>query len=420
MNKRVLGKEQWISNDDLTSGFNNNDLIVGGSGSGKTGGYVIPNLLEDNGSTIVTDTKSQLYRLLGSIKQEQGYIIRVLDFVNPEESIAYNPLDYIRYTETKDGSRIYKEKDIVSLAHVLVPCVQSQDPFWQDSARTVVSFLIAFALEALDPKEHSMHSIVELYRVLENERNVLESWLDINPNSFAAKKYKMFKAILDVDRTWGCIQQFVAEALEPFDFKEMDHIFSNNHNKFQFKELWQNKTILFLNVSDNDRYADQLVNLFYSQAIQVLCQQADQLEKGRLPRSVRMILDDFASNVYIEDFDKLISVIRSRNLSVSVILQSLTQLESMYSKSQANTIVTNCDHILYLGGQDIETAQYIGYRANKTEESILLMPFGKAYLIERGQKAKLVDRVQPYEDLNQRTVQSIDLEIFEEDETLPF
>ena len=112
---------------------------------------------------------------------------------------------------------------------------------------------------------------------------------------------------------------------------------------------------------------------------------------------MRFVLDDFAANVYIENFDKLVSVIRSRNISVSIILQSLTQLQSMYSKEQADTIVTNCDHLLYLGGQDIETARYVGYRSNRTEDNILLMPIGKAYLIERGKRGILIDRIPPYE-----------------------
>lgn len=246
-----------------------------------------------------------------------------------------------------------------------------------------------------------MSSIVELYRQLgmENGKKRFEVWCMEHPNSFAAKKYAMFCGVMNVDRTWGCISQFLAEALEPFDFREMEYIFGRTGagKKINLSDLWEKKKVIFLNISDTDRYADRVANLFYTQALQVLCAEADLRNEGRLPRPVRFILDDFAANVYIEDFDKLISVIRSRNISVSVILQSLTQLQSMYSKEQADTIVTNCDHLLYLGGQDIETARYIGYRSNKTEDHILLMPIGKAYLIERGKLGIMVDRVPPYE-----------------------
>ena len=141
-----------------------------------------------------------------------------------------------------------------------------------------------------------------------------------------------------------------------------------------------------------------MINLFYVQALQTLCQDADHMPAGRLKVPVRFILDDFASNARIEDFDKIISVIRSRNISVSVILQNLTQLNSLYSDAIAATILNNCDHILYLGGQDIETANYVGTRANKAMESVLLMPPNKAYLLEKGKRGELVDKIRPYAD----------------------
>lgn len=398
--KRLLGKDRWVSNDDLHSGFNNNDLIIGGSGTGKTGGYVIPNIRQGYGNMIVTDTKSQLCRLLEPELKRKGYEISVLDFVNPERSEAYNPLDYIRAFYDERGNAKYSEKDIVSLSRAMIPASNSRDPFWENSARTVLTFLIAFTKEALVPKEHTMSTVVELYRVLQNNPEKLKGWVAENPDSFAAKKFKMFEKITQVDRTWECICQFVSAALDPFDFTEMQHIFGNRNNKkLRLDDMWKKKKIIFLNVSDNDRYADRLANIFYIQAMQQLCNEADKRKNGRLPIPVRFILDDFAANIYIEDFDKLISVIRSRNISVSVILQSLTQLEAMYSSAQANTIITNCDHLLYLGGQDIATAHYVGYRSNKPEETVLLMPQGKAYLIERGKRGIQVDRVAPYENV---------------------
>ena len=400
-NSRILGKGQWVSNDDIGSGYNNNDLIIGGSGSGKTGGYVIPNVRLGNENMIITDTKSTLYRRLGKELRQQGYDVSVLDFANPEKSDGYNPLSYIR-VEKRGKDEEYSNKDIVSLARILVPIKVKNDPFWEDSARTVMSFLIAFTMEGLRKEDHCMTSVVELFRQLNREdgRKRFELWCMEHPNSFAAKKYAMFQGIIHTEKTWSCITQFLAEALEPYDFREMEMIFGNKKTdraNIRFSDLWQKKKAIFLNISDTDRYADRTASLFYTQAFQVLCARADRETSGRLPRPVRFILDDFAANVYIENFDKLISVIRSRNMSVSVILQSLTQLQSMYTKEQASTIVTNCDHLLYLGGQDIETAKYVGYRSNKTEDNVLLMPMGKAYLIERGRKGVLIDRIPPYE-----------------------
>lgn len=398
MNKRIFGNNTWVTNDDLFSGFNNNDLIVGGSGCGKTGSYVIPNICEAYGNMIVTDTKSQLHKKLSPHLKQSGYTVHVLDFVNPERSVAYNPLHYIRKNHGK-----YNEKDIVSLARALVPMMDQDEPFWENSARTVVTFLIAFTLEAMDESEHSMLTLCELYKILLNDSSEMEQWLYDHPDSFALRKYNALKGVMNVERTWHCIGQFVAEALDPFDFKEMENIFGNhNHEEFKISNLWKQKEVVFLNISDTDRYADRMANIFYTQAMQQLCLYADELDDGRLKRPVRFILDDFAANAYIEDFDKLISVIRSRNISCSIIVQSLTQLESMYSKTQANTIITNCDHILYLGGQDIETAKYIGNRCDKTEDTILQMKTGQAYLIERGSIGKLIERIPPYKRLQSK------------------
>ena len=171
-NCRILGKGQWISNDDIKSGLNNNDLIIGGTGSGKTGGYVIPNIRQANGNMVITDTKSILYKKLGKELEKQGYDVSILDFVNPERSDTYNPLEYIR-TVNHFGLADYNHKDIISLSRVLVPTRIKHDPFWEESARTVMAFLIAFTLEALREEDHCMSSIVELYRQLgmENGKN---------------------------------------------------------------------------------------------------------------------------------------------------------------------------------------------------------------------------------------------------------
>lgn len=164
--------------------------------------------------------------------------------------------------------------------------------------------------------------------------------------------------------------------------------------------------MLFLNVSDTDRTFDHLVNVFYTQALQLLCSEADAAPDGRLKVPVRIIMDDFAASARIPDFDKVISVIRSREISVSLILQSMTQLESMYSHAEATTIVNNCDHLIYLGSQDLETAQFIGCRAYKTPESVLCMPRDKAILMTNGEKAVFVDKIKPYSTMQKQKSKS--------------
>ena len=160
---------------------------------------------------------------------------------------------------------------------------------------------------------------------------------------------------------------------------------------------------MFLNVSDTDRTFDRLVTIFHTQALQILCSEADANTDGRLKVPVRLIMDDFAASARIPDFDKVISVIRSRDISVSLILQSLTQLETMYSHAEAATIINNCDHLLYLGSQEPETAQFIGYRISKTPSTVLNMPRDSVILITNGEPAQMVKKIIPYSTMAKNT-----------------
>ena len=182
----------------------------------------------------------------------------------------------------------------------------------------------------------------------------------------------------------------MAEKLDPLTFDGAMAMYSKER-RIRFRNIAQEKTAVFLTVSDTDRSADRIVSLFYAQALQELCDYADKEGvNGTLPVPVRMYLDDFATNCEIADFDNIISVIRSRGISVSVILQSLTQLEGIYGAARACTIVNGCDHILYLGGQDEKTVGYVSRRAGKTTETIMNMPIGKGYLFCRGHAQKLI------------------------------
>lgn len=390
---RILAAGIEVTNDTRLSGCNNNDLICGNSGSGKTGGYVIPNIQNIDGSLVVSDTKGQLKKRFGSWLTAQGYQVYTLDLVNPVCSCGYNPMAVIR--QYADGS--YREQDILTLASLLCPANHSNEPIWDLSAASYIAFLIAYCLETQPPANRNLIRVGELHRQFvgpDGDVQFLE-WIYSHPESFAAKKYYQIAANRTADKMFGSIVGFVNVCLEPYSFKEAKYIFASEDN-FDIKELGRAKTVLFLGVSDTDRTYDRLANIFYAQALQVLCAQADSHEDGRLPVPVRLIIDDFASSAVIPDFDKIISVIRSRDIYVSLIIQSLSQLETMYTPSVSRTILNNCDHILYLGSQDADTAAYIAARAVRTPEAILCMPRDKAYLLTSGEKARLVDKIVPY------------------------
>lgn len=390
---RILAQNVTVSNNTRETGLNNNDLIIGSSGAGKTGGYVIPNIQNMTDSLIVSDTKGALERRFSQELIDRGYEVHVLDLVDPMRSCGYNPLEGIR--RYRDGS--YREQDVITLANNIMPELDSREPFWEKTAASYLVFLISYALEALPEEEQNMCTICELHRMYIRPNGDLSflKWTDLHPDSFPAKKYVEMRSSMSANRMWGSINEFVNRALEPFEFREAKQIFGSKRN-IDLREIGRRKTVLFLNVSDTDRSFDHIVNVFYTQALQVLCSEADGNRDGTLKVPVRIIMDDFAASARIPDFDKIISVIRSRDISVSLILQSMTQLESMYGEAAALTIINNCDHLLYLGSQDQKTAQFIGCRAFKTPEAVLCTPRKKAYLLTNGEKARLVDKLSPY------------------------
>ncbi len=394
--ERILANGITVSNDTKATGFNNNDMIIGSSGSGKTGGYVIPNLQNLNSSIVVSDTKGQLAKMFSKQLRDKGYRVCTLDLVHPERSCGYNPLSSIR--RYKNGR--YREQDVLTLASNIMPMLDAVEPFWEQAAAGYIAFLIAFCLETLPAEEQNMISVCELHtRFIKPGGNLsFIKWAETHPYSFAAKKFTRLNSAMGAEKMWSCIMEFANRALEPFDFEEARTIFENPKS-FDISSLGREKTVLFLNVSDTDRTFDNLVNVFYTQALQILCSNADKRPDGRLKIPVRIIMDDFAASARIPDFDKIISVIRSRDISVSLVLQSMTQLEAMYTHAEATTIINNCDHIIYLGSQDLQTAEFIGNRIFKTPDTVLCTPRDKAIIITTGEKAVMADKIKPYSTL---------------------
>ena len=419
LGSRVFAKGVTVSNNPRATKLNNNDLLVGTAGSGKTGGYVVPNLRDLQHSLVVVDAKSQLYKNYSGYLRRRGFRVENFNFVRPEQSAAYNPMDYIERTwedevkqtpfgEIREKKYGYREEDLMSIVKVLVPDdVDNDSTFWGDSARNVIVSLMAYCLEVLPRKEQHMGSVCRLYDELTEQaaRNGQErGWMGVtffteleaeNPDSFAVRMYHKYSCNFKAEKCWSSITQFVANALSPFEYSSNAKMF-NRRSTILFPELGRQKTVLFVNISDTDRSMDNLVNLFYTQLFKSLCMEADFHEDGRLAVPVRIVLDDFASNVCIPNFDKIISNIRSREIYATVILQSISQLSGMYKEGQAQTIINNCDHMLYLGGQDVETARFFATKSGKLPETILEMPLTDAWFFERGSHARQVAKVEPY------------------------
>ena len=395
---RILAQDELVSNNTWETNLNNNDLIVGPTGSGKTRYYVKPNLLQMNESVIVTDTKGSLRREVGPVLERAGYRVLDVDFTNVGNSYGYNPLDFVRRNPQTGAPR---EQDIMKIASTLVPIEDPTQPFWEQAAKNLLGCFIGFAMEYLNPAERTLDKIAMLLSGTKPSPNgqakgrterLLDNYAADHPHSFTARKWTAFRPTTSADRMYASVLGILSEKLDPFTFDDAAELFSRAE-RIDFAEIGQRKTAVFLTVSDTDRSLDRLVSLFYTQALQMLCDFADnECPGGALPVPVRLYLDDFATNCRIADFDKIISVIRSRNIAVSVVLQSITQLETLYAHPDAMTIVNGCDHLLYLGGQDVETAELIAKKACRTVETILEMPVEDAWLFERGKRAKQVRR----------------------------
>jgi len=383
-----------MNNDTWQTGLNNNDLIIGTSGCGKTRGYVIPNILQMNESMIIADSKGRLRKELSGILESNGYKIINIDFMDLANSAGYNPLDYIRYNAKKET---YSVQDIKTIAACIVPCEDKVQPFWEMAARMYFESIIAYVMECLPENEHNLELAVQLFKEM-NTGKFVRLFMELeqlNPDSFAVGQYKMFKDNDKAAKMHESIRGILAEKLSMIAFDDANEMFCKE-NRIDFADIGRQKTAVFVAVSDTDRSMDTLANLFYTQAIHVLCDSADRdYADGRLKMPVRLLLDDFATNVYLPDFDKTIAMIRSREVYVSLILQSLSQLESLYGHAKAMTIINNCDNLLYLGGQDVETARYIGIKADKPTSAILNMPLSKAWLFTRGQAPKEVEKFIP-------------------------
>lgn len=391
-NRRILAKGCYISNNTRATGLNNNDIIIGPSGSGKTRGYVKPNILQCNESMIIADTKGNLIKELKKPLEKAGYRVIDMNFKNLAHSYGYNPFDYIRYD--KESGR-YNEQDILTIASAIVPKPASKnDPFWELAAKMYFTSAVAYTMECLPEDEHNLDSAITLSLQMGsgNYAKLIEELECVNPDSLAARTYNLFKSTYKSEKTEASILAILGEKFNGLILSELLKMYKSE-NRIDFSSLGREKTAVFLSISDTDRSKDRIISLFYTQALQALCNSADfDYEDCRLPVPVRFILDDFATNAYIPDFDKIISVIRSREIYVSIILQSITQLDALYGASNAKTIINNCDNCLYLGGQDIDTANYMSFKANKSITTILNMPLDEAYLFTRGHEPRIVKK----------------------------
>ena len=383
-NMMILGQNQYYSLDCYKTQLNNNVLVVGTSGAGKTRSIVTPNLLQATGSYVVSDPKGTLYTKYKSRLENEGYVVKKLDFTEPEKSAHYNFFKYIRNTQ-----------DIVKISHMLIYQKKSgghMDPFWDEASQLLIQAMIAYLREAPPVKDHNLASIQRLVSMcqLEGDMDFGKTPLDEmimshgkkNPESYALSAYTKFRVA--ASKTLRSILITINARLGSYDTPELGMMMKKDD--IDITSIGQRKTALFVVVSDTDRSLDGLVNIFFSQAMNELCRYADkECEDGRLPIPVRFILDDFATNCKIEEFPRMVASIRSRGISTMLLIQSEAQLKEGYGADD-KTIIGNCDTYVYLGGNDVDTAKSVAERCDVPLRKILNMPVGTNWIFRRGQE----------------------------------
>lgn len=337
---------------------NKNILVIGGSGSGKTRFFVKPNLLQMHSSYVVTDPKGTVLLEVGNALKEGGYNIKVLNTINFAKSMHYNPLAYIR-----------SEKDILKLVNTIISNTkgegsQSGEDFWVKAERLYYSALIGYIWYEAPSEEQNLNTLIEMINASEarEDDETFKNPIDLlfeeleqkNPEHFAVRQYKKYK--LAAGKTAKSILISCGARLAPFDIKELREL--TEYDELELDMLGDNKTALFVIISDTDDTFNFIVAIMYTQLFNLLCDRADDKYGGRLPVHVRFILDEFANIGQIPKFDKLIATIRSREISASIILQAQSQLKAIY-KDNADTIVGNCDTTLFLGGKEKTTLKEI-------------------------------------------------------------
>ena len=344
---------------------NLNTLVCGGSGAGKTRFYCKPNLMQANTSFVILDPKGEIVRDVGKLLEAKGYEIKVLDLISMSKSHCYNPFVYLQ--NDNDIQRL-----VTNLFKSTTPKgSQSNDPFWDTAASMLLLALVFYLHYEAPTDEQNFAMVMEMLRAgsIEDEEDPRPSPLDNlfseleyeNPDHIALKYYRSYHS--GSAKTLKSIQITLAARLEKFNLESLASLTSTD--ELELSTLGEKKTALFALIPDNDTSFNFLVSILYTQLFQQLFYSADHIHDGSLPIPVHFLMDEFANVSLPDDFDKILSVMRSRSVSVSIILQNLAQLKALFEK-QWESIVGNCDEFLYLGGNEQSTHKYVSELLGKS------------------------------------------------------
>lgn len=372
---KILTQNVAIGLDGRQHRRNLNILCCGGSGAGKTRYFAKDNIMNCNTSFVVLDPKGELLRDTGNLLKAQGYVIKVIDLINMDRSHCYNPFVYLR--SDNDIQRL-----VTNLFKNTTPKgTQTQDPFWDQAATMLLLALVFYLHYEAPPEEQNFPMVMEMIRAGEvrEDDDEYQSLLDElfdrlerrNPEHIALKYYRSYHS--GSAKTLKSIQITLISRLEKFNLTSLASI--TQHDEMELWSLGERKTAVFAVIPDNDSSFNFIVGMLYTQLFQQLYYQADVVHGGRLPIHVHFVMDEFANVALPDEFDKLLATMRSREISVSIIIQNLAQLKALFEK-QWESIVGNGDEFLYLGGNEQSTHKYVSELLGK--ETIDMNTYGQS------------------------------------------
>lgn len=373
---KLLSQNVRIGLDGKKHRRNLNTLIIGGSGAGKTRFYVKPNIMQCNTSFVVLDPKGEILKSTGYLLKNKGYAIKVIDLVDMEKSQGYNPFEYIK-----------DDKDVLKLITNLIRNTtpkgsQTNDPFWEKSETALLEALCLYLIHEAPKEEQNFTMVMEMIAsadVREDDEEY-QSPLDElferlemrKPDSLAVKQFKIYKQA--AGKTAKSILISVGVRLAAFNLDSIASI--TQTDDLELNQVGERKTALFAVIPDNDSSFNFLIGMLYTQLFQTLYYQADKVHDGELPVPVHFVMDEFANVALPDEFDKLLSTMRSRLISVSIILQNLAQLKALF-KDSWESIVGNCDELVYLGGNEQSTHKFMSEYLGK--ETLDTNTYGKSF-----------------------------------------
>lgn len=406
------GPKAMFSMDTRRTQVNNNTLVVGGTGAGKTIGVAYPMLMHlQHGNAVGIFTKRGMTDSIRRLLEKRGYRVYEIDFCHPETSpFGYDPLKHCR-----------DEVDIMGLAHSIIygkdDGQRPQDPFWNDSAESLLRPVLRYVWRGFYRQGDSLLDAVKLMDTIPmTSQWDWQTGYDPDEDEKDPEHQKLLmheiKALMASDKegaaSWmayingpdGTRQSVMMTLQTPLAqvFTPSIRRFLKNPREFSFERLLEPKTVLFVYTSPVNAALSRFISIFYQQMFKCLFELAEKRNGGTLPHPVYVICDDFATGVPIDNFQEHISIFREKGISVTMLIQSETQLTGLYGEANAKTIINNCDTYIYLGGMDIVTAKAIAERMDCPYTDILNMEIGRELLFHRGQKPLNIKRYDFFHD----------------------